>query len=86
MIAILLVLDAQLADLLTFGMAAQRLGISGESNPLVHLLYPVAGIGGIVALKVCGALLAALIVSRAPRWTIFAAGMGLLGAAVNLAA
>ena len=53
--ALLFALAAQLADALTF-VAGARAGVPlvDEANPLVRALVPVAGLGGVVDLKLLG--------------------------------
>ncbi|HEV7200400.1 MAG TPA: hypothetical protein VGO32_06320 [Candidatus Limnocylindria bacterium] len=77
-------LAAHLADLAAFGLAISVYGIAGESNPIAYQLFIVGGIPLLVAVKVAGSLVAALIVSRRRRWLPLAAGSGLLGAVTAL--
>jgi hypothetical protein len=75
-----------LADLATFMLAIGLYGVAGESNPVVRELFGLGGLPLVAAVKVAGALVAALIVSRRRQWLWLAAGSGLLGAVVTLAA
>lgn len=90
MVAPLLILVAHALDGLTFVMAVQRWGISGESNPVAHLVVGAAGVGGLLLLKAAGASAAAGIVARARRWRtamlLAAVLAGIIGAVVNLGA
>lgn len=84
--AICATLATHLADLATFGLAIGFYGVVGESNPVARELFTLGGIPLVVAIKVAGALVAALIVSRRRQWLWLSAGSGLLGAIVTLAA
>ena len=75
-----------LADLATFGLAIGVYSISGEANPVARELFLAGGMPLVAAVKVAGALMAALIVARRRRWLWLAAGSGLLGAVTTLAA
>jgi hypothetical protein len=86
MIAILLILNAFLWDLATFAMAVEHYGMAGEWGLGASWIVATAGMAGLVAAKVAGALFAALYVNRFPRWLPLAAGPGLLGAATNVSA
>lgn len=82
------IIVAQLADLLTFLMAASVYGISGEANVLMGWLYVNLGWWAVVLLKVIAAVgYASWVGSRhgAVRalGIIAGIGLGLLGAAVN---
>ena len=90
---VLMVLLAQVEDLVTFLMAQQHFGMWGESMPGAQLAYSAAGPLGVVLLKAGGAILAtavaAALVARFPRrrrWLLFASAAGILGAASNLTA
>ena len=71
---------AHLADLAAFGLAVSVYGIAGESNPIAHQLVGMGGLPLLVAVKVAGSLVAALIVARHRGWLPLAAGSGLVGA------
>ncbi len=75
-----------LADLATFGLAFGLYGIAGEANPVARELFLAGGLPLVTAVKVAGALLAALIVASRRRWLWLAAGSGLLGAMTTLVA
>jgi hypothetical protein len=75
-----------LADLATFGLAVGTYGIAGELNPMARELFVFGGLPMVAAIKVAGALGAALIVARRPQWLWLAAGSGLLGATATLLA
>jgi hypothetical protein len=77
---------AHLADLATFGLAISVYGISGEGNPIVRELFAAGGLPLVAAVKVAGALGAALIVAHQRRWLALAAGSGLVGAITTLVA
>lgn len=77
---------AHLADLATFGLAIGFYGVGGEANPFARELFAIGGIGLVAALKVLGALAAALIVSRRPGWLWLASGSGLIGAITGIVA
>lgn len=84
MIAALLVLAAQLADLAAFGLAARQVGIAGESNVVMAGL----SLETIVAVKAAGAVALALLALRlAPRrWALLPALVGELGAVTAILA
>lgn len=90
MVAPLLILVAHGLDGLTFLLAVQRWGISGESNPVAHLVVGAAGVGGLLLLKAAGASVAAGIVARARRWRtvmlLVAVLAAIVGAVANLGA
>ena len=75
-----------LADLATFGLAIGLYSIAGEANPIARELFMAGGLPLVAAVKVAGALVAALIVARRRRWLWLAAGSGLLGAMTTLVA
>jgi hypothetical protein len=75
-----------LADFATFVIAIGLYGVAGEANPIARELYGAGGLALVGAVKVAGALVAALIVARRSRWLWLAAGSGLLGAATTLVA
>jgi hypothetical protein len=75
-----------LADLATFGLAIGMYGIAGEMNPMARELFVIGGLPMVAAIKVAGALAAALIVARRPKWLWLAAGSGLVGAVTTLIA
>ena len=50
----LLIIFANLADLLTFACAASVLPISGEINPLARWLYVHGGLLAVIGLKIVG--------------------------------
>jgi hypothetical protein len=77
---------AHLADLATFGVAIGLYGVAGEANPVARELFDVGGIALLAAVKVGGALLAAMIVARHRQWLWLAAGSGLVGAITTLIA
>ena len=90
MIAMLIIL-ANLADLLTFLCAASVLGLGGEANPIARLVYAHAGLLGIIGLKTGGiALVLALLhvlSAPAPSWAIgLFVALPLFGAVMNTAA
>jgi hypothetical protein len=74
-----------LADLATF-VAIGLYSIAGEANPVARELFQAGGLPLVVAVKVAGALVAALIVARRRQWLWLAAGSGLLGALTTLVA
>jgi hypothetical protein len=93
-----LVVAGQVADLLTFALAVERVGINGELNGMAADLYAAFGFAGVAAFKLG---LTALVVaaclwmirpasthrpSLAGRAMLLATAIGLLGAATNLAA
>jgi hypothetical protein len=82
-----LTLAAQLADLSAFLLAVERVGLSGELNPLM-VAVAGAGIGLLVAVKVAGALVLGALVWRLRhrRVSLLPAGAGIVGAATGLAA
>lgn len=90
MIAPLLVLVAQALDGLTFLMAVNRWGLSGESNVIAQLVIGAWGVGGLLLFKAIGASLAAGIVAKARRWrtsmAVLGVGVGLIGVLANLSA
>ncbi len=75
-----------LADLAVFGLAIGLYGIAGEANPVARELFAVGGLPLVAAVKVAGALVAALIVGRRRGWLWLSAGSGLIGAFTTLAA
>jgi hypothetical protein len=75
-----------LADFATFVLAIGLYGVAGEANPIARELYATGGLPLVAAVKIGGALVAALIVSRRNRWLWLAAGSGLLGAGTTLVA
>jgi hypothetical protein len=77
---------SHLADLAVFGVAVGLYGIAGEANPFARELFSVGGLALVAAVKVGGALVAALIVARRRQWLWLAAGSGLLGAVTTLVA
>ena len=77
---------SHLADLAVFGVAIGLYGISGEANPFARELFAAGGLPLVAAVKVGGALLAAMIVARRRQWLWLAAGSGLLGAVTTLVA
>jgi hypothetical protein len=62
-----LVLVAQLSDLAAFLLAVRAVGLGGEANPIVLAIVGAVGIGGLVLVKIIGALALAAIASRVPR-------------------
>ncbi len=82
--AITATIATHLADLATFGLAISVYGISGEANPVARELFALGGLPLVAAVKVGGALLAAIIVARRPRWLWLGAGSGLVGAFATL--
>jgi hypothetical protein len=83
----LLTLEAQGLDAMTFCLALGSAGIRGESNLLMAGLYHSGGLWALLAVKAAGAILAALLVVRVPgRWSLLPAAVGLIGAATNLLA
>jgi hypothetical protein len=84
---VLLTLEAQCLDGVTFCLAVHAAGVRGESNMLMAGLYHDGGLGAVLAVKAIGALAAALLVTRAPgRWALLPAAAGLVGAITNLLA
>lgn len=81
MIGPLLVAVAHGLDLVTFGLAVERYGLSGEWGPLAAIFG--LGLPAVVAAKLVGGAAAAWIVHRVGRWTALAAGAGIVGAASN---
>jgi hypothetical protein len=79
-------LATHLADLAVFGVAIGFYGIAGEANPIARELFGAGGLPLVAAVKIGGALGAALIVARRRRWLWIAAGSGLLGAVTTLVA
>ena len=88
---VLLVVTAQCADLMTFGLAVSRVGIGGELGPF-RALYVAGGFGAVAVAKLAatGVMLAIL------RWlngryiqprpfALLAATVGVIGAASGLA-
>lgn len=73
-------------DFLTFTLALSAFGIAGEANGLMGTVYVSAGLLGILALKASGTLGLACITQMRPWALVPAAGAGIFGAAVNLAA
>lgn len=47
-------LVAQLADAATFAIGVSRIGIEYERNALVATLYEMAGVGGVMLIKLIG--------------------------------
>lgn len=92
-IILLGILIAQLADAATFVLAISRFGIGLESNGLAASLYHVAGMDGVLLVKllvlVVTILLLAVTAPRFPRLLVwggaFATSLGLLGFATNTA-
>jgi hypothetical protein len=99
-VALLFALAAQLADALTF-VAGARAGVPlvDEANPLARALVPVAGLGGVVDLKLLGvaalfgmlALGERLLTARSARRYVLVGGAliglaGLVAALVNVSA
>ena len=86
MTPLLLALDAQLLDGMTWLLAVNARGIGGESNVAAAGLYGAGGFELVLAVKGAGALAAALIAWRlAPsRWALLPAVMGLIGAITNV--
>jgi hypothetical protein len=84
---ILLTIEAQLLDALTWVMAVRRVGIRGEANPLVVAAYHTAGIDGVLAIKLLAAAALCAIAVRLPGrwWALLPAIVGLFGALTNLA-
>ena len=90
---LLIVIVAQLADLLTFVPAIGRVGIGAESNPIVRDLFAAMGTAGPAALKVCATIAVVALLYRvavrypnlAGRSCMVAVGLGLLGAWSNIA-
>ena len=82
----LLVATAHALDLLTFALAVQLLGISGESNGVMATAYLSAGMDGVIALKTAGTV-ALSCIALMRRWALLpAAGSGVLFASINLIA
>lgn len=87
------ILIAQLADTVTFAIAASRFGIGVESNGLAVALYGIAGIAGVLIAKLAAIVIAILLLAvtatRFPRLLIIggatATSIGLLGFATNSA-
>jgi hypothetical protein len=84
--AISATIAAHLADLATFGLAIGLYGIAGEANPVVRGLFAIGGLGLVAAIKIGGAMVAALIVARRPGWLWLASGSGLVGAVTGIMA
>jgi hypothetical protein len=84
--AISATIATHLADLATFGLAISFYGIVGEANPVARELFASGGLPLVAAIKVAGALLAALIVARHRQWLWLGAGSGLVGAVLTLTA
>ena len=82
----LLVAVAHSLDLLTFLIAVSLFGINGEANATMQLAFLSAGLGGVIALKLAGTSALACIAQMRSWALIPAAGAGILGASVNLAA
>ena len=87
---LLLVVAAQLADLVTFGIAARLVGPSGEIGPL-RSVYLNGGFGALTAAKLlalgamlCVIALYARFVGRPRRLALLAAAAGIFGAATNV--
>jgi hypothetical protein len=78
--AIAATIAAHLTDLAAFGLAIGVYGLAGESNPVAHALVGVGGLPLLVAAKVAGSFVAALIVARRRQWLPLAAGSGIVGA------
>lgn len=84
---------AQLADALTFTIGVSRFGIGLESNGVARLLFEVAGLAGVLAVKggVIVASVAILVATNDlfPRLLVWggaaATSLGLLGFATNTA-
>lgn len=84
--AVTATIATHLADLATFGVAIGLYGVAGEANPVARELFAVGGLPLVAAVKVAGALVAALIVGRRRRWLWLSAGSGLIGAVATLVA
>ena len=90
---LLIVIVAQLADLLTFVPAVSRVGIGAEQNPIVRTLFVAMGAAGPAALKVCAIVAVVALLYRvavrypnlAGRSCMVAVGLGLLGTWSNIA-
>ena len=67
--ALLFAVAAQLADAVTF-VAAIGAGVPlvGEANPLARAIYPVAGSGGVVDLKLAGVAALVALLAFGERW------------------
>jgi hypothetical protein len=81
----LLLLNAHALDLATLLPLVTAYGAVGEANPVVRLVYGLAGTAGIVALKATGTAL--LLLTR--RWRVLstlAIVVGMLGALTNAVA
>lgn len=81
----LLVLVAQGLDLLTFLMVVAAVGVAGEANGVMVAAW-LAGPAVFLALKASGSIGLACIAQLRPRYLVYAAGAGILGASVNLIA
>ena len=66
---LLFAVAAQLADAVTF-VAAIGAGVPlvGEANPLARAIYPVAGSGGVVDLKLAGVAALVALLAFGERW------------------
>lgn len=90
---LLIVIAAQLADLVTFVPAIGRVGIGAEQNPIVRDLFMTMGAAGPAAFKVCATVAVVALLYRvgvrypnlAGRSCMVAVGLGLLGAWSNIA-
>ncbi len=67
--ALLFAVATQLADAVTF-VAAVGAGVPlvGEANPLARAIYPVAGSGGVVDLKLVGVAALVALLAFGERW------------------
>lgn len=82
------VLAAQLADLVTFLFAVNKVGMWAESNPLVQWQYEIGGLEGVILLKGVSILIALatlVLLKERPRffivgavWAIIAGSIGTL--------
>ena len=82
-----LILASQLADLAAFSLAVRMGGLDGELNPFAVALVVTAGMPMLVAVKVAAGLALGLIAVRLrPRWGLFAATVGLVGAMTGILA
>lgn len=80
----------QIADLATFAIAVDQIGIQGESNPLMATLYGSLGLFGVALTKVALMAYLTLILPRLHTLRsvalIAVGGIGALGTATNLLA
>lgn len=80
----------QVADIATFALAVDQIGIWGESNPLMVTLYGSLGLFGVVLMKVLLLAYLALILPHLPTLrsvALIAVGaIGAIGTATNLLA